>query len=76
LKDMCWKKPKDGKSHFGTANFSKVLLNDEKATMQQPNKLCKDENVFSYTRIPIKRMCVKVVLSGIMQTPKTTGEGT
>jgi hypothetical protein len=49
LKDRCWKKPKDGKSHFGTTNFLEVLLNDEEATMQQLNKLCGDKNVFFYT---------------------------
>jgi hypothetical protein len=32
--DKCWKKPKDGKSHFGTTNFLEVLLNDEAATLQ------------------------------------------
>ncbi len=32
FEDKCWKKPKDGKSHFGAANFLEVLLNDEKAT--------------------------------------------
>ncbi len=47
--DRCWKKPKDGKSHFGTTNFLEVLLNDEEATMQQLNKLCGNENLFSYT---------------------------
>jgi hypothetical protein len=32
--DRCWKKPKDGKSHSGAANFLEVLLNDEAATLQ------------------------------------------
>jgi len=32
-KDRCWKKPKDGKSHSGAANFLEVLLNDEAVTM-------------------------------------------
>jgi hypothetical protein len=32
--DKCWKKPKDGKSHFRATNFLEVLLNDEEATMQ------------------------------------------
>jgi hypothetical protein len=45
--DKCWKKLKDGKSPFGTTNFLEVLLNDEEATMQQLNKLCGNENVFS-----------------------------
>jgi hypothetical protein len=33
FEDKCWKKPKDGKFHFGTTNFLEVLLNDEEATM-------------------------------------------
>jgi hypothetical protein len=33
LGDKCWKKPKDGKTHFGAANFLEVLLNDEEATL-------------------------------------------
>jgi hypothetical protein len=49
FEDRCWKKPKDGKSHFGTTNFLEVLLNDEATTLQQVNKLCGDENLFSYT---------------------------
>jgi hypothetical protein len=48
-KDMCWKKPKDGKSHSRTANFLEVLLNDEKATIQQFNKLCGNDNLFFFT---------------------------
>jgi len=47
--DRCWKKSKDGKSHSGTTNFLEVLLNDETTTLQQLNKLCGDENLFSYT---------------------------
>ncbi len=34
FEDICWKKPKDGKSHFGAANFLEVLLNDEEVTIQ------------------------------------------
>ncbi len=48
--DRCWKKPKDGKSQSGAANFLEVLLNDEATTEQQLNKLCGNENLFSYTR--------------------------
>jgi hypothetical protein len=33
FEDKCWKKPKNGKSHFGVVNFLEVLLNDEEATM-------------------------------------------
>jgi len=59
-KDRCWKKPKDGKPHSGAANFLEVLLNDEEATLQQLNKLCGNENVFSYTRVPRRKMPVEV----------------
>ncbi len=34
FEDRCWKKPKDGKSQSGAANFLEVLLNDEAATEQ------------------------------------------
>jgi uncharacterized protein YutE (UPF0331/DUF86 family) len=44
--DICWKKPKDGKTHSGVANFVEVLLNDEEATLQQLNRLCGDEKIF------------------------------
>ncbi len=47
--DKCWKKPKDGKSAAGAANFLEVLLDDGAATKQQLNKLCGNENLFSYT---------------------------
>jgi hypothetical protein len=42
-KDTFWKKPKDGKSHSKAANFLELLLNDGEATMQQHNKLCRNE---------------------------------
>jgi hypothetical protein len=51
-KDRCCKKPKDVKAHSGAANFVEVLLNDEEATLQQLDRLCGDEKVFSYTRVP------------------------
>jgi hypothetical protein len=75
-KDRCWKKPKDGKSHSGVANFLELLLNDEEATMQQFNKLCRDENVFSCTRVLRRRMFIEVAPSGIVQIPEITREGT
>jgi len=31
--DHCWKKPRDEKTHIGTANFVEVLLSDEEATL-------------------------------------------
>jgi len=54
-KNKCWKKPKDGKSAAGASNFLKVMFNDEAATEQQLNKLCGNENAFSYTRVPRRR---------------------
>jgi hypothetical protein len=44
--------------------------------MQQLNKLCRNENVFSYTLVPRRRMHVEVVPCGIVQTPEVVGEGT
>jgi hypothetical protein len=46
-KDRCWKKSKDGKSQSGASYFLEVLLNDEATTMQQLDKLCGNENLFS-----------------------------
>ncbi len=53
-----------------------VLLNDEEATMQQLNKLCENENIFSYTRVPRRRMHVKVAPSGTVPSLEAAGEGT
>jgi hypothetical protein len=58
--DRCWRKPKDGKTHTGTANFVEVLLNDKEATLQQLNRLCGNEKVFSYTRVSRRRVLVEV----------------
>jgi hypothetical protein len=74
--DRCWKKPKDGKPHSGTGNFLEVLLNDEEATVQQLDKLCGNENIFSYTRVPRRRMHVEVAPGGAVPSPEVTGEGT
>jgi len=68
--DRCWKKPKDGKSHSGIANFLEVLLNDEAATLQQLNKLCGDEDLFSYTQVPRRRVSVDVTQGGVVPTLK------
>jgi len=35
-------------------------LNDEETTLHQLNKLCGSENLFSYTRVPRRRMLVEV----------------
>jgi hypothetical protein len=75
-KDRCWKEPKNGKSNSKTIFFLEVLLNDEEATMQQLNKLCRNENVFSYTQVLRKRMFIEVALSGTVQTFEVIREGT
>ncbi len=73
--DRCWKKPKDGKSQSGAANFLEVLLNDEAVTEQQLNKLCGNENLFSYTRVPRRRTPVEVTPGGAVPIPEVVGEG-
>jgi predicted aspartyl protease len=74
--DKCWKKPKDGKPHSRGANFLEVLLNDEEATLQQLNKLCGNENVFSYTRVPRRRMPIEVAPVGAGLSSEAEGENT
>ncbi len=73
--DKCWKKPKDGKSTTGGANFLEVLLDDEAATEQQLNKLCGNENLFSYTRVPRRRTPVIAAQGGVAQAPEAKREG-
>jgi hypothetical protein len=75
FEDRCWKKPKDGKSHSEAANFLEVLLNDEAATLQQLNKLCGSENLFSHTRVPRRRVPVEVAVGWAKPTPQTVGDG-
>jgi hypothetical protein len=74
--DRCWKKPKDGKSHSGAANFLEVLVNDKEATLQQLNKLCGNESILSYTRVPRRRMHVEVAPTSIEPSLEAAGEGT
>jgi predicted aspartyl protease len=74
--DRCWKKPKDGKAHSGTANFVEVLLDDEQATLQQLNKWWGDKNLFSHTRVPRRRMPIEVAPAGDVPTLEIAGEGT
>jgi hypothetical protein len=73
--DRCWKKPKDGRLHSGAANFVEVLLNDEEATRQQLNRLCGNQEVFSYTRVPRRRMPIEVTLISNVPSPEVQGEG-
>jgi predicted aspartyl protease len=74
--DKCWKKPKDGKSTAGAANFLEVMLDDEAATEQQLNKLCGNESVFSYTRVPRRRTPIDMAPGGIAPVPEAEREGT
>jgi hypothetical protein len=73
--DKCWKKPKDGKSTSGTANFVEVMLNDEATTEQQLNRLCGNENAFSYTRVSRRKTPVEVTPGGIAPVPEVEREG-
>ncbi len=73
--DKCWKKPKDGKSATGATNFLEVMLDDEAATEQQLNRLCGNENAFSYTRVPRRRTHVDVTPGGIAPVPEAEREG-
>jgi hypothetical protein len=72
--DRCWKKPRDRKTHPGSANFLEVMLDDEEATLHQLNKLCGGEDLFSYTRIPRRRMPVEVTPTASGLTPDPTIE--
>ncbi len=73
--DRCWKKSKDGKTHLGAANFLEVMLDDEAATEQQLDRLCGNENAFSYTRVPRRRTLVDVTPGGIAPVPEAEREG-
>ncbi len=73
--DKCWKKPKDGKSIAGAMNFLEVLLDDGAVAEQQLNKLCGNENLFSYTRVPRRRTPVDVALGGVVPIPEAEREG-
>jgi hypothetical protein len=73
---MCWKRSKGGKTSPGAANFLEVLLDDEEATLQQLNKLCGDENVFSHTQVPRRRLPIEVPLAGTVPSPEVAGDNT
>jgi hypothetical protein len=75
FEDKCWKKPKDGKSIAGAANFLEVLLDDGAATEQQLNKLCGNEIFFSYTRMPRRRTPIDVAPGGVAPIPEAQREG-
>ncbi len=63
------------KAHPRTANFLEILLNDEEATLQQLNRLCGDENVFSYTRVPRRRMPVEVTPARVVPQAEIAEDG-
>jgi len=74
FEDKCWKKPKDGKSTAGVANFLEVLLDDGAAIEQQLNELCGSENLFSYTRVPRRRTSIDVTPGGVTPIPEAERE--
>ncbi len=45
-------------------------------TLQQLNRLCRDEKVFSYTRVPHRRMPIEVAPTGNVPSPEIAREGT
>jgi predicted aspartyl protease len=51
------------------------MLDDEEATLHQLNKLCGGENLFSYSRVPRRRMPVEVTPAATGLTPDPTIEG-
>ncbi len=53
-----------------------VLLDDEEATLQQLNRLCGNEKVFSYTRVPRRQIPVEVAPVGNVPSPEVAEEGT
>ncbi len=44
-------------------------------TIQQLNKLYGNENLFSYTRVPRKRMPIDVTPGGVIPTPEVARDG-
>jgi len=52
-----------------------VLLNDEATTLQHLNKLCGDENLFSYTRVPRRRVPIDVTQGRAVPTLEAEGDG-
>jgi hypothetical protein len=75
FEDKCWKKPKDGKSAAGAANFLEVLLDDGATTEHQLDKLCGNKKFFSYTRVPRRRTPIDVALGGVTPIPEAQREG-
>jgi len=74
--DGCWKKSKDGRSNFGAANFLEILLDDEAATVQQLDKFCENENVFSYTRMPRRKHPIELPPAATIPLTEVAEDGT
>ncbi len=55
-------------------NFLEVLFDDGVATEQQLNKMCGNENLFSYTRMPRRRTLVDVAPGGVAPIPEAERE--
>jgi hypothetical protein len=53
-----------------------MLLNDEETTLQQLNKLCGNESILSYTRVPRRRMPVEMALTGTGPSSEAAREDT
>jgi predicted aspartyl protease len=51
-------------------------LNDEAATAQQLDRLCENENVFSYTRLPKRRLPVELPPAGVGPSTEVAENGT
>jgi hypothetical protein len=51
-------------------------LNDEAAIVQQLDKFCENENVFSYTRIPKQRLPVELPPAGVVPSTEVAEDGT
>ncbi len=73
--DKCWRKSRDGRTHPRSVNFLEVMLDDEEATLHQLNELCGGENLFSYTRVPRRRMPVETTPTASERTPDRMIEG-
>ncbi len=59
-KDHCWKK-KDTKLFDSIANYLEVLVNDEKATLTELNKICDVSHHLSFgNKIPKRRLTMQV----------------
>jgi len=51
-----------------------MLLDDKKSTIQQLNKFCGEESVFSYTCVTKRRVLVEIILNTFAQAPEVVGE--